>query len=456
MLKEIIDTLENIEHVKAYLVGGCVRDKILNLYSKDIDIEVFGLDIDTLIHILKPFGKVSSVGKSFGVVKLTTLNDDFDFSLPRREVKVGKGHKCFNIEVDQNITVKEASKRRDFTFNSLMMNSKGEVIDNFGGISDLEEGILKHTSLAFIEDPLRVLRGFQFAGRFDFTMAPKTIILSQMLLKEFDTISIERIWIELWKWATKSIKPSKGLDVLEQTKWITKFPELNALKGCFQNPQWHPEGDVWEHTKQVCDAAVDICKREGIEGERKGIIVLAALLHDVGKPNTTHKNDGDNWVSPKHASIGANIAENFLGNLLAPTKVIEQVTALVSNHMWVTSLKTMTKPIVNRMINKLSQVGLTIQDLAIIIEADVSGRSPLPSHCPKLIKEAMIIAETIGNEIKPIIQGRHLIEMGLKPSPKFGIILSNLFERQLDGEFVTLEDGLIILSHLRIEGEVST
>ena len=213
---------------KAFLVGGCVRDAIFGVQSKDIDVEVFNIQKEPLLAILKLFGKVDNVGESFEVIKLTTETQDFDFSFPRREIKVGLGHKGFQTEADPFMEPKEAAKRRDFTINALMLDiATLEIFDFFGGLEDLRKKVLKHTSEAFAEDPLRVLRAMQFASRFNMDLHPETIEFCRSLKSEFHTISKERIWTEVEKMFSKGILPSKGIKVLLETGWVECFEAVN-------------------------------------------------------------------------------------------------------------------------------------------------------------------------------------------------------------------------------------
>lgn len=212
---------------RAFLVGGCVRDAFLNIASKDIDVEVFNIEKDVLLNILNSFGRVDNVGESFEVIKLTTETQDFDFSFPRREVKTGIGHKGFETVADPFMAPEEAAKRRDFTINALMVDvATLELFDFFGGVDDLENRILKHTSRAFAEDPLRVLRAMQFASRFNLDLHPETVELCKKLKSEFHTISKERIGIEFEKLFSKGINPSKGIKALFQTEWSDCFKGL--------------------------------------------------------------------------------------------------------------------------------------------------------------------------------------------------------------------------------------
>ncbi|HEU5101327.1 MAG TPA: HD domain-containing protein [Roseiflexaceae bacterium] len=225
------------------IVGGAVRDWLMGNEVKDFDIEVYGISIERLFDLLASFGRVDAVGRSFGILKMRMpYGHELDISLPRRESKVGAGHRGFLAEPDPTMTPREAAARRDFTWNALALTPEGELLDFFGGAADLSAGIIRHTTEAFAEDPLRVLRAMQFAARFDMRLAPETAALSRTLLPEAATLASERLWGEWQKWALKGRKPSAGLRVLAETGWLSLYPELEALIGCPQDPVWHPEG----------------------------------------------------------------------------------------------------------------------------------------------------------------------------------------------------------------------
>lgn len=210
------------------IVGGWVRDQLLGLDSKDLDLEVFGdFQISELIDFLSQFGEVNQVGRSFGVIKLRIGKIELDVAVPRRENKVGNGHKGFIVSPDPTMSFVEASARRDFTWNAMGMEPiTGELIDPHGGQEDIAKGIIRHVGPAFEEDPLRVLRGMQFAGRFNMTVAPETARLCQSLKSEFYTLAKERIGEEWSKWAKKSHAHQRGLDFLVQTGWHEFFPAV--------------------------------------------------------------------------------------------------------------------------------------------------------------------------------------------------------------------------------------
>lgn len=244
MLKEIFDAIESAGG-EAYFVGGFVRDFLLKIPSKDIDIEVFRLSYQQLSEILAKFGKVDLVGKSFGVIKVTVGERDFDFSLPRRESKNGIGHKGFEIFVDENITLEEAAGRRDFTINSISMDKNGKIYDYYGGRFHLENRILAPTTEAFRDDVLRVARGFQFSARFNMNPNVGLYIDAYEMKKEYHTLPKERIWEEWKKFAAKGVYYSTALRYLKSVGWLSLYPELNAIYDIEQDFGWHPEG--WDN-----------------------------------------------------------------------------------------------------------------------------------------------------------------------------------------------------------------
>jgi len=227
-LVKILDDLINIG-ASPILVGGCVRDFFLNVDVKDYDVEVYGLDsLEELENILKNFGKVKLVGKSFGILKLSAQEMEYDFSFPRMENKIADGHKGFEVLIDGNLSFKDATRRRDFTINSIGYDYKNKIyLDPFNGRKDLEKKVLKHIDdVTFIEDPLRVYRLIQFRSRLNFTLNAHTFKLCQQIVKtnEFHSLSKERIYVEYKKLLLKSSEPSFGLNLLNKFK-IEKISE---------------------------------------------------------------------------------------------------------------------------------------------------------------------------------------------------------------------------------------
>ncbi|PYJ02510.1 MAG: polynucleotide adenylyltransferase, partial [Verrucomicrobia bacterium] len=304
--EELVAILRDTAELRlSYLVGGGVRDWLLGMENQDVDIEVFGVSYEQLAAALSRWGRTDLVGRSFGVVKLTTgTGQTYDFSIPRRDSKVAPGHKGFEVSFDPAITPEEAAARRDFTINALMFDPRRqEVLDFFGGREDLQKRRLRHTSPAFSDDPLRVLRGMQFAARFGLTAAPETLQLCRRLKSAYGELAAERVREEWFKWAGKSTVPSRGLKFLVETDWVEHFPEIRALSGTPQDPEWHPEGDVFTHTCHCLDALVLLPGWQAAEAQAKITYSLAVLAHDFAKPQTTRttlKEGRQRIVSPGH------------------------------------------------------------------------------------------------------------------------------------------------------------
>lgn len=437
---------------KPYEVGGCVRDRLLGSHVKDLDIEVFHLGPQELISALRPFGRVDQVGVSFGVIKLRTRDGvELDFTLPRRESKTGRGHRGFQVEVDHTMTIHEAAARRDFTINAIYRCPlEGHILDPYGGEGDLRAGLLRATSQHFVEDPLRVLRGMQFAARFNLRIEAATRAMCQTLREEANELAVERIWHEWHKWATRSRNPGAGLTVLEETGWLSFFPELQAMIGVPQDPVWHPEGDVWIHTRWVCDAAAVIADRDQLSEEERIVLLFAALCHDLGKPATTRFFD-DHWRAHGHCEAGLEPTERFLTRIGCPLRFIEQIKPLVAEHL-VHTQQDISPRSVRRLAHRLGAA--SIAQLVRLIEADMGGRPPLPGGLPPSALRLIELADQLKlqqDQPRPIMQGRHIIQQGHAPARWFGSVLQVCFEAQLDGHFVDEAGGLQFLIRLLAE-----
>lgn len=447
-------------HGRPRLVGGGVRDALLGLDAKDFDVEVAGIGFDELQRTLAPFGATDVVGRSFGVVKVRSdaTGAEYDFSLPRRESKTGAGHRGFAVTADPTLNDAEAAARRDFTINAIAWDPfTGALIDPHDGQRDLAKRVLRHTSAAFVEDPLRVLRAFQLAARFELTLAPETVALCRQIADGYRELPVERVWGEWEKWATKSRRPSLGLTVLAQTNWLRHFPEVAALVGTPQEPEWHPEGDVFTHTQLCLDALAVLEEWRQSLPARRRLLSLAVLAHDFGKPSTTvraEKRGVLRWLSPGHEPAGGPLAKDFLRRIGAPLELDAPVCALVVHHLVHHHGQdgTYTDTHVRRLARKLAPA--TIDDLALVMTADSRGRPPLES--PDTLRlVAALCAKARALEVeagapKPLIQGRHLVTLGWKPGPEFKPVLDAAFEAQLDGAFTDEATGLEWLQgHLR-------
>ena len=423
---------------RALLVGGCVRDRLLGGEPKDFDIEVYGLSPETLQHTLSRKFELDLVGVSFGVIKLH--GHDIDVALPRRETKLGEGHRAFEMEYDPNLPIEEASARRDFTVNAIYMDPlTDEIIDPWNGRVDLEKRILRHVSDHFREDPLRVLRGMQFVARFDLTAAPETIEVCRSMTPE--GLAQERLMGEWSKLLLQGKKISKGLNFLRDVGWVKYYPELEALIGCEQAPEWHPEGDVWNHTL-CCLDAVD----EWRTGEDDLVVGLAVLCHDFGKPACSKFDPAKGRIrSLGHDEEGVAPTLSFLRRLTNEERLFKEVPPLVRMHMRPFAMWRDRSS--DGAIRRLAAKVVRIDRLCRVAAADDAGRPPFPRDPTSYLwlAEQAKRLEVEAAAPKPIVMGRHLLEFGMKPGPEFKRILDRCFEAQLDGAFSDLESGLAFL-----------
>ncbi len=419
---------------RALMVGGCVRDAMMGITPKDIDIEVFGIEAQHLERIVGENFEYDSCGVSFGVLKLKHI--DIDISLPRRESKIGLGHRAFNIASDPFMSVEEASLRRDFTINSMYKDPlTGEIIDPNGGKNDLEQKILRHVSHKFSEDPLRVLRGAQFVARFDLEAHDTTIDICRAITPE--SLAAERIFEEWKKLILKGVKISKGLQFLQATNWVKYFPELNALIGCKQEPKWHPEGDVWEHTK----CCLDFYAKNRIGEQYEDLVVgMAVLCHDFGKPSCTFFDEKVGRLrSLGHDEKGVGPTYSFLSRMTNEEKFISDVVPLVKNHMrpfsmWRSDAR-------DGAVRRLSCQVKRIDRLIRVCLADDGGRPPFPSDTSSLdwLAAQAKRLDVQDKAPKPILMGRDLLSLGLKAGPLFKKILDEAYDNQIEGVFSDLD-----------------
>jgi len=443
-------SLLNAQGGDCRLVGGCVRDALRGAEPKDFDVEVYGLELEVIAETLKEVGKTDLVGKSFAVVKLWAHGAEYDFAVPRTESKSGSGHRGFEVQSDPNLDPETALKRRDFTINALHYDPDKEVvIDYFGGRDDLEKGVLRHVGSAFSEDPLRALRAVQFAGRFGFTLHPDTALLCREMKREFATLAVERIWGEWNKWATQSVCPSKGMEALRDSGWISFFPEINALLRLPQDPEWHPEGDVFVHTLHCLDALVGLPEWSDYSDSQRSILMFGVLCHDLGKARCTRfaeKRGKLRWISPGHDQESGWLSESFLGRIGSPHLIREKVRKLVENHHYLNSFTDShpSSTSLRRLSRRIHPA--TTEELRQVMRADHLGRPPNVSEVQE--KRLEDFKKRIGELAlkdaapKPILLGRHLIECGMKPGPEFKSILDKAYEAQLDGVFEDLEGAM--------------
>lgn len=433
---------------RALLVGGCVRDALMQRSAKDWDLEVYGVAPERLREILDRSGPVNVVGEAFTVYK---LGAHLDVSIPRRERKSGRGHRAFVIEGDPSMTFADAARRRDFTINAILQDPlTGELIDPFGGQKDIDAHVLRAVSAeTFVEDSLRVLRAAQFAARFEFQIDDDTVALCRTM--DLTDLPAERIWGELEKLLLRAQRPSIGLDWLSKLGALEQvFPEIQTLIGVPQDPEWHPEGDVFVHTLLVVDRARELI--DDLPYARQVTVMLAALAHDFGKPPTTEFLEG-HWRSRGHEEAGVEPAHRFLDRINIHTidgyDVRRQVVALVREHL---------KP--GEFYKKRDEVGEgAFRRLARRCEPDllyrVARSDSLGRNADWVPREKWYGAEAQewflrrARELDvekrppdPLLLGRHLLELGLQPGPAMGEITRAVYEMQLDGRVRTLEDAI--------------
>ena len=428
---------------RALMVGGSVRDLMLGESGvKDVDLEVFGLSPDRLRVLVASRFAFDECGVSFGVMKIKGF--DIDVALPRRERKSGFGHRAFEIDADPFMSVAEAARRRDFTINAMYYDPLAEMFeDPFNGAADLERRILRHVSERFREDPLRVLRGMQFAARFDLTPAPETIDICRSMTPE--GLAAERLFEEWSKLLLKGRKISLGLDFLRKTGWVRYYPELARLIGCEQAKEWHPEGDVWNHT--LCCLDYFAANRVGDKTEDL-IVGLAVLCHDFGKPATSRFDPAKGRITSKgHDEEGVAPAKAFLSRLTSEERILKEVPPLVRFHMRPFSMWKDKSG--DAAIRRLAAKVVRMDRLLRVAAADDNGRPPFPpqpEHLAWLAEQAERLS-VADRAPKPILQGRDLIALGLRPSPRFGVLLAAAYEAQLDGAFRDREGALKFLSN---------
>ena len=442
---------------RALLVGGCVRDRLLGREVKDWDVEVYGVEPTALRELLGRFGRVNVVGEAFTVYK---LGQDLDVSLPRRERKTGRGHRGFYIEGDPSMSFEEAARRRDFTVNAVLEDPlTGEIIDPHRGLEDLNRKLLRAVSPeTFVEDSLRVLRAAQFAARFGFEVEEQTVELCRSI--DLTDLPAERVWGELEKILIVAPQPSVGLRWLDRLGVTPQlFPELDALKGVEQEPHWHPEGDVLTHTLLTCDRARELI--EDLDYPRRAAVMLAALCHDFGKPSTTEFVEG-RWRSHGHAEAGVAPTLAFLDRLRVFTldgyDVRAQALALVREHLKPRDFYLKRDETGDGAFRRLAS-RCELELLYRVAKADILGRNapwvPPEKWFDSEAQEGFIArARELSIERRPpepILLGRHLLEMGLEPSPLVGEIQRAVYELQLDNRVRTLEEAKAAAREL-IEG----
>lgn len=390
---------------RMFVVGGAVRDAVMGKPLGDIDLECFGNYTPAQLRdFLSRYGGVEETGKSFQVYKLHIRGAVIDVAIPRTETKEGKGHKGFGVRPDPTIPMAVAVLRRDYTANALMYSLTEDAIYDFtGGVRDIESRILRHAGEAFADDVLRVLRGFRFVSRFGMQATDTTIEMCRSLLNEYTSLPKERIWGEWLNWAKTAEYPSRGLLFLKDAGWLSLYPPLAALVTA---P--YPVGIAWQHTLLVVDKAVQGIKAAGVSQDSRVQIVFAALLHDVG----------------------ARGALSFLESIGATAWVTKAVLPLVEYH----ALCPESRESVRRLAKDLHPA--TLRQWAILAVATGESEEKVARVVEIAQQESVLNAPP-----SPVLQGRHLVEMGIQPGPIIGEIVKKAYEAQLAGEITDIDSG---------------
>ena len=434
---------------RPYGVGGAVRDALLGLPLEDWDVEVFGLPAERLEGVLASAGRLDAVGQSFRVYKLSGVEGvmgALDVSLPRRDSKVGPGHRGIGVSGDPSLSVEEAARRRDFTINAMLFDpATGELVDPWGGRSDLEARRLRAVDAAtFGDDPLRALRALQLAARFELQVDEATARLcASMPLGE---LPADRVFGEIEKLLLKARRPSLGLVLAREWGMLEAIaPELVPMAATPQDPEWHPEGDVWTHTLQVVDEARALL--EGLEDDRPRqlAVMLGALCHDLGKPATTRFEEG-RFRSRGHEEAGLPPTTALLDRWNVFTRqgydVRAQVLALVAQHLKPGQLYDDRERVSDGAIRRLARK--CEPDLLYrVARADCLGRRPgrFEPVAMEWFLERVKALDVAVRPPEPLLRGRDLLELGLEPGPLMGEVLRTVYEKQLDGTVTTLDEA---------------
>lgn len=461
----------------ALIVGGFVRDALLGRATTDADVEVYGVPGDRLEEILSDLfpGRVNLVGRSFGVMKVSLPEGRvLDVSIPRTDSKTGAGHRGFTVQGDPFLEFSEASRRRDFTVNALACDPlTAGVLDAHQGIDDLSRGVLRVVDArTFPEDPLRVWRAFQLAARLGFEIEPQTADLVSSMVRSgaASELTGERVTEEIRK-LLGAARPSIGLRPARATGAIASFfPELEALAATEQDPEWHPEGDVWTHTLMVVDAtaAVLASSRWPVDDEERLPVMLGALLHDLGKPLTTERAMKDGHlrvVSPRHEAAGEAPARAVLSRMTFGEDTERAVLAIVRWHLSPGSLHYARERgemderayvnAVRKVLKRIHPVRWPV--LIAACEGDWRGRGlpgvdELPFDPGRRFAEAVAAGGLDVAPEMPLVLGRDVLALGVAPGPEVGRLIAEVEAARDRGEIERREEALDLLQELARRG----
>jgi len=412
------------------LVGGAVIDLFCGGEPKDWDVEVFGLSMDQLESTLSEFGNVDLIGKKFGIIKLGYKGLDLEFSVPRRDSRTGVGHKGFRVDFDPNLSVSEAAVRRDFTVNAIAYDYFLDKIEDFhGGVSDLRKGVLRHVDpRTFAEDPMRVFRGIQIIARKLRTASPEYTAMVQGMIERGDLcdVSGDAIFQEMNKMFSKAASFANAAKHMEELGLLAFFG-LDKLVGCPQDPKYHPEGDVWEHTKLVLENAFKY--RDELPANWRLPFMWGMLLHDIGKPYTT---DFEKLHAHGHAEKGASLVDVHMRWWTNSKIFIERVKAIVGLHM---RSRELLQGNAKRSAWVRLQHGCRLDVLAYVSMCDSDGRAGQKNGKNGEFAEILKKWKDLGSlehKVVPVLMGRHLIDRGLRPGRDFSRHLDCAYSYQIE------------------------
>jgi tRNA nucleotidyltransferase (CCA-adding enzyme) len=442
---------------QVHVVGGAVRDAMMNKSPKDIDLMCSGLSGEQIASVLAPLGRVDFTGQAFGVYRFKTGGDEVEIALPRTERSTGSGHKDFEVTADPYLSAEDDLRRRDFTINAMAYNpGDGSFLDPHGGAKDLEQGRLALVNdQAFHDDPLRIVRALVASARYGFTPDPALLHAMQDQASAIRHLPGERVQMELDK-LLSAPDPATAFEMAEQTGVLNYLaPELVGTVGFSQyNP--HHDLDVWEHTLQVLRKASQLSNDPDVR--------LAALFHDSGKPDSfwqdpdapegggghfyMKKQEDGTILGADHEEVSGDLVSEFMKRLRYPTKRIEKVESLVRNHMfpYFDSSKGARK-----FLKRVDGDPKLANDLLLLREADASGKTTgeMNDFDSKKVEQARNLVQQALENNDPVgvgslaINGHDLIQMGMKPGPEIGRILNDLTERVIEEPELNDRDTLL-------------
>ena len=426
LANSVCDTLQRHGH-QAFLVGGCVRDILLHRHPADYDVATNA----TPAEVLQLFPECLNVGAQFGVVLVRQDSLKVEVATFRSDVGYSDGRHPDQVVYSQ--TAEEDVQRRDFTINGLLMrHDTGEILDFVGGRADLTAGIIRaigEPSRRFAEDKLRMLRAIRFAARFGYSIEPKTFAAIREHANEIEVVSAERIREELTKLLTEGAA-RRGFELLDEFGLLSQLlPEIAAMKGVPQPPQFHPEGDVWIHT---------LLMLEGLPAGATPTLAWGVLLHDIGKPPTFRpaSETGDRIRFDGHVDVGVRMADDLCRRLRFSNDETDQMKALVANHMKFKDVGQMRQSTLKRFV-RLPQFDEHLE----LHRLDCQS-----SHGKLEAYDAVrtFLAQTPPAEVRPprLLSGDDLKNLGYTPGPEFQKILSTLEDAQLEEAVQTRDQAL--------------